>query len=94
MVNDTTSDEQSPLLRGDTISAPAENGHDQLAGAGDAPLKPSIRASPTPLPLLNVALVMSVAAMTPIVFELVFPFLNQMILEVGIVTDPEQVGFY
>lgn len=92
MANDTTSDERSPLLRVDTVSTPsAENGHDQPTGDT---LKPSSRASPTPLPLRTVALVMLLTAMAPIVFELVFPFLNQMILEVGIVTDPEQVGFY
>ncbi|TDL22143.1 MFS general substrate transporter [Rickenella mellea] len=30
----------------------------------------------------------------PVAFELVFPFVNQMILEIGVVDDPERVGFY
>ncbi|KAF8511927.1 hypothetical protein JB92DRAFT_3096983 [Gautieria morchelliformis] len=30
----------------------------------------------------------------PLAFEVIFPFVNQMIIEIGVVTDPERVGFY
>ncbi|KAF8321239.1 MFS general substrate transporter [Clavulina sp. PMI_390] len=33
-------------------------------------------------------------AVQPLAYELVFPFINQMLLELQVVDDPEQVGFY
>ncbi|KAH8111331.1 MFS general substrate transporter [Phellopilus nigrolimitatus] len=42
-------------------------------------------------PLMSI---LSMALVQPLCFELIFPFINQMIVENGIVDDPEQVGFY
>lgn len=48
----------------------------------------------TPLPWKSVSAIFCLCAIQPLVFELIFPFINQMILEIGVVDDPERVGFY
>lgn len=90
MANDVP-DERVPLLQDDLVANHVErNGQleDQLT-TNNIPER-----KPTPLPLRTLTMVMLLTAMPPIVFEIIFPFINQMILEVGIVTDAEQVGFY
>jgi len=49
---------------------------------------------PTPLPWRRVLVLLCLTAMQPLAFEIIFPFVNQMILDIGVVTDPERVGFY
>ncbi|KAF8507371.1 MFS general substrate transporter [Hysterangium stoloniferum] len=50
--------------------------------------------SPTPLPWKSLSVILMLVVVQPVGFEIVFPFVNQMILEIGVVTDPERVGFY
>ena len=49
-------------------------------------------ATPLPWDVLSVLLLLT--AVQPMAFEIIFPFVNQMIVEIGVVDDPEQVGFY
>ncbi|KAF8590893.1 MFS general substrate transporter [Ramaria rubella] len=48
----------------------------------------------TPLPWRVLFVVLMLIAVQPLAFEIIFPFVNQMILEIGVVTDPKHVGFY
>ncbi|EJC98141.1 MFS general substrate transporter [Fomitiporia mediterranea MF3/22] len=47
-----------------------------------------------PFPWSVVVSLYILTCITPLAFELIFPFVNQMILDNGITTDPKQVGFY
>ncbi|KLO06636.1 MFS general substrate transporter [Schizopora paradoxa] len=58
------------------------------------PIIAPIRSGKTPLPWRQLLLVFGLRAVKPLMFELIFPFVNQMILEIGVVDDPEGVGFY
>ncbi|THH11142.1 hypothetical protein EW145_g842 [Phellinidium pouzarii] len=49
---------------------------------------------PKPFPWRPVLVIQILGSVHPLAFEIIFPFVNQMIVENGIVTDPEQVGFY
>ncbi|KIJ40986.1 hypothetical protein M422DRAFT_780622 [Sphaerobolus stellatus SS14] len=51
-------------------------------------------SSPTPLPWRSLAIVLLLTAAEPLALDIIFPFINQMILDVGIVKHPEEVGFY
>ncbi|KLO06630.1 MFS general substrate transporter [Schizopora paradoxa] len=55
---------------------------------------PANSVTRTPLPWRQLSVLFCLRAVKPLVFELIFPFVNQMILEIGIVDDPERVGFY
>ena len=61
-----------------------------------APTEPSALASggATPLPWRGLFTLLLLTAVAPLAFEIIFPFVNQMIVEIGVVDDPEQVGFY
>ncbi|KAL5524633.1 hypothetical protein ACEPAF_9773 [Sanghuangporus sanghuang] len=48
----------------------------------------------TPFPWRAVSVILVLNAVQPLTFELVFPFINQMVLDVGVVDDPERVGYY
>ena len=48
----------------------------------------------TPLPWRVLSALLLLTAVQPLAFEIIFPFVNQMIVEIGVVNDPEQVGFY
>ncbi|KAI5122776.1 hypothetical protein M0805_000120 [Coniferiporia weirii] len=51
-------------------------------------------SGPKPFPWRQVSVILVLNAVQPLAFELVFPFINQMVLEIGVVDDPERVGFY
>ncbi|PAV19860.1 MFS general substrate transporter [Pyrrhoderma noxium] len=48
----------------------------------------------TPVPWRAVSVILILNGIQPLAYELVFPFINQMILEIGVVDDPERVGYY
>ncbi|KEP50482.1 MFS transporter [Rhizoctonia solani 123E] len=48
----------------------------------------------TPLPMGKFAILLMLNAVFPLSFEVVYPFVNAMIVEVGVTDDPERVGFY
>ncbi|WRT63301.1 uncharacterized protein IL334_000206 [Kwoniella shivajii] len=48
----------------------------------------------TPLPKVQLFIACFVRVTEPIAFMACFPFINQMILELGIVDDPKKTGFY
>ena len=60
------------------------------------PTEPStlVSGGPTPLPWRGLSTLLLLTAVAPLAFEIIFPFVNQMIVEIGVVDDPEQVGFY
>ncbi|PAV19859.1 MFS general substrate transporter [Pyrrhoderma noxium] len=78
--------EQTSLLSGSQASSPTLN-ESQTLSPSNMPLE-------NPLPWRAVSIILILNGLQPLAFELVFPFINQMILETGIVTDPERVGFY
>ncbi|THH11149.1 hypothetical protein EW145_g841 [Phellinidium pouzarii] len=88
------SDERTTLL-----GAPTEDRHDideelllSYTSSSD-----TLRAQATkskPFSWRPFLVIMVLNAAQPLAFELVFPFVNQMILEIGVVDDPERVGFY
>ncbi|WVQ72317.1 hypothetical protein IAR50_001867 [Cryptococcus sp. DSM 104548] len=49
---------------------------------------------PTPLPKVQLAIACFVRVTEPIAFMACFPYLNQMLLETGVVDDPRKTGFY
>ncbi|KIJ40988.1 hypothetical protein M422DRAFT_172891 [Sphaerobolus stellatus SS14] len=55
---------------------------------------PTILPRSTPLPWRSLGIVILLTAGHPIALDVVFPFVNQMILDVGIVKHPGEVGFY
>ncbi|KAF8609315.1 MFS general substrate transporter [Ceratobasidium sp. AG-I] len=42
----------------------------------------------------KVTVLMALNAVCPLAFELIYPFINSMIVEIGVTDDPEKVGFY
>ncbi|KAG9122869.1 hypothetical protein FRC07_000573 [Ceratobasidium sp. 392] len=50
--------------------------------------------TPTPLPMTKFSILLMLSSITPLAFELVYPFVNAMVVEIGVTNDPEQVGFY
>ncbi|KAF8330847.1 major facilitator superfamily domain-containing protein [Cantharellus anzutake] len=48
----------------------------------------------TPLPWGPISVLLMLYAVAPLAFELIFPFVNQMLVELRVVDDPEKVGFY
>ncbi|WOO84455.1 Major facilitator-type transporter psiT2 [Vanrija pseudolonga] len=54
------------------------------------------RPSPyaTPLPYAQVAVLMGVRLAEPIAYTIIFPFINQMIDELGVTDNPDRIGFY
>ena len=51
-------------------------------------------SGPTPLPWKPLLVVLLLTASQPMALDIIFPFVNQMILDNGIVERPEDVGFY
>ena len=100
------SNERTPLLSNDI------NNVERQLHSGD-PSAPLRKSTPTPkLPMKPLIVLITLNAMQPLVFELVFPFISalpsfnftsyfsylihpdQMLVETGVVEDPEAVGFY
>ncbi|KAL1406880.1 hypothetical protein Q8F55_006289 [Vanrija albida] len=48
----------------------------------------------TPLPYAQVAVLMGVRLAEPIAYTIIFPFINQMIDELGVTDHPDRIGFY
>ncbi|GJJ15228.1 hypothetical protein Clacol_009504 [Clathrus columnatus] len=84
-------DESTPLLQNNNSEQP--NGRPSEDTEQDR-VETVKFTTPTPLPLRALGVIMLLRAATPFAFHIIFPFVNQMILEVGIVDDPEEVGFY
>jgi hypothetical protein len=55
-------------------------------------LKKEVKAV-TPLPKVQMAIVCFVRMTEPIAFAVCFPFINQMLLDVGAVDNPKDVGW-
>ncbi|KAF8323817.1 MFS general substrate transporter, partial [Clavulina sp. PMI_390] len=47
-----------------------------------------------PLPWRAIGTLLLLNALGPMSYELIFPFINQMLVELEVVNDPERVGFY
>jgi len=56
-------------------------------------LKPLAR-KPTPLPVGQLFIVLLLRVTEPISYTVCFPFINQMLLDIGVVSDPKKAGFY
>ncbi|KLO14776.1 MFS general substrate transporter [Schizopora paradoxa] len=87
-VDSTMDNERTPLLE--------SSGHDGSVASNSPETCSPVRKQPLskPFPWRAVISICLLAAVQPIGFELIFPFVNQMIVENGIVQDPERVGFY
>ncbi|WVQ71733.1 hypothetical protein IAR50_001274 [Cryptococcus sp. DSM 104548] len=48
----------------------------------------------TPLPVAQIAVLMAVRLAEPIAYNVIFPFVNQMVEELGVTDNPDRVGFY
>ncbi|KAB5591431.1 zinc induced facilitator 1 protein [Ceratobasidium theobromae] len=48
----------------------------------------------TPTPWRSLLVLTALNAVCPLAFELIYPFVNSMIVEIGVTKDPERVGFY
>lgn len=48
----------------------------------------------TPLPKMQLFLLFFIRMTDPVAFNCIFPFVQQMILDIGAVEDPEKVGYY
>lgn len=67
-----------------------------MSAAIDTETTPLIPTPPkriTPLPKLQLSLVCLVRLTEPICFLSVFPYINQMLLDVGAAKSPETVGY-
>ncbi|CAE6477428.1 unnamed protein product [Rhizoctonia solani] len=60
----------------------------------DGNATPVIKKERTPLPWNPLIVLTALNAVCPLAFELVYPFVNSMIVEIGVTDDPERVGFY
>ncbi|KAF8761709.1 MFS general substrate transporter [Rhizoctonia solani] len=96
--------EEEPL-NFDTESLPEARDRDELSSCPStvvASPAASIKldASPpakdivTPLPMGRFAILLMLNAVFPLSFEVIYPFVNAMIVEIGVTNDPERVGFY
>lgn len=50
--------------------------------------------TPTPLPAAQLFIVLLLRVTEPISYTVCFPFINQMLLDIGVVSDPKKAGFY
>lgn len=48
----------------------------------------------TPLPKAQLFLLFFIRMTDPVAFNCIFPFVQQMLLDIGAVQDPEKVGYY
>ena len=47
----------------------------------------------TPLPKLQLFIICLIRITEPMCFQVIFPFINQMLVDVGATDDPEKVGY-
>jgi len=88
MVNEAT-----PLCPGNSDS----NLEQEPSGTGDTGTHQSLSSSErslTPIPWKSLLIVQLLTAAQPFALDIVYPFINQMILEIGVVDNPKKVGFY
>ncbi|ELU41778.1 hypothetical protein AG1IA_04206 [Rhizoctonia solani AG-1 IA] len=82
-------DEQPLIVEHDT----REDGNQPVL-PGDGTSTPVSKPERTPLPWKPLIVLTALNAVCPLAFELVYPFVNSMIVEIGVTDDPERVGFY
>jgi MFS family permease len=78
--------EETPLLGDGQVTS--QDGRDS---SGASERRPSIA---TPLPWRSLSILLLTSCVAALAFELIFPFVNQMIYELGIVKDPKRIGYY
>jgi MFS family permease len=61
---------------------------------GDLETAPLLRARRTPLPKFQCAIILLMRIVEPLAFAVCFPFINQMIEELGVADTPDDVGYY
>lgn len=59
----------------------------------DPESQPLLSQPTTPLPKFQLSLLFFIRATDPICFNVIFPFINQMLLDVHAVEDPDRVGY-
>ncbi|KAJ1311352.1 hypothetical protein OPQ81_009845 [Rhizoctonia solani] len=82
-------DEQPLIAEHDT----REDANQPILPGNDMPT-PVTKNERTPLPWKPLIVLTALNAVCPLAFELVYPFVNSMIVEIGVTDDPERVGFY
>ncbi|KAL7424049.1 hypothetical protein Q5752_001634 [Cryptotrichosporon argae] len=48
----------------------------------------------TPLPTSQIAVLMGIRLAEPIAYTVIFPFINQMVEELGVTDNPDRIGYY
>ncbi|KAG9093402.1 hypothetical protein FS749_014431 [Ceratobasidium sp. UAMH 11750] len=79
--------EEQPLL-------PERDSREDGLQAGGGAATPSTEPKKTPFPWRNLIVLMALNSICPLAFELIYPFVNAMVVEIGVTDDPERVGFY
>lgn len=57
-------------------------------------LFPEPKPAATPLPKRQLSIILFLRVTEPISYLVCFPFINQMLLDIGVVDDPSRAGFY
>jgi hypothetical protein len=78
------------------------NSQDEIAYDETSPLlhdqnsleSQKIKTKATPLPVLQLAALCVARLVDPIAFSHIFPYINELIIDLHMVDDPSQVGFY
>lgn len=60
----------------------------------DANLESKIKATPTPIPKAQLAVLCAVRLVDPISFTQIFPYVNEMMEHLHLTNDPNKIGFY
>ncbi|EUC56946.1 MFS multidrug transporter [Rhizoctonia solani AG-3 Rhs1AP] len=71
----------------DTVDAHEPQSHDDLES-------PQQRIRPTPIPMLQLFSVCVSRIAEPFAYTQIFPYVNQMVWQLGVTDDPKKVGFY
>ncbi|KDQ12901.1 hypothetical protein BOTBODRAFT_34047 [Botryobasidium botryosum FD-172 SS1] len=79
-------------MQDETTRLLAHNDEEVLV-AGPNVAKKDVKAA-TPLPWGPLIIILFLNMTAPMAFEVIYPFVNQMIVDIGVVNDPELVGFY
>ncbi|KAH7337118.1 major facilitator superfamily domain-containing protein [Rhizoctonia solani] len=74
-----------------------DNGSEQCTSVNetnDSPRVEGVAQQRTPLPVKQVFVLCLMRFAEPISFSVIFPFVNQMIEELGVTSDPKELGYY
>jgi hypothetical protein len=71
-----------------------DSSHESVLFLGDDETRRPAPAAATPLPVRQLAALCGVRLIDPIAFSQVFPYVNEMIDDLRLTSDPSRIGFY